>query len=201
VCDDRTVYPPSEHSDREARPFALLLSGPAAAGKTTVACAWADIRPEMTAVVCHDAVREWIKPPQSRTGAWDDDAERRWTLAARMAAAAAAASIHGGIAVVLDVYAPPVPVPGDAIDWRHVLTGLPMIEVYLLPTFAACQERNAGRGAADRMTVAALRQNYADFEWCVTATKPRNVLDSTSMTVQETVSAVTEIVRASPLRE
>ena len=73
-----------------------------------------------------------------------------------------------------------------------------MIEVYLLPTFAACEARNAGRSAADRMTLAALRQNYADFEWCVTATKPRNVLDSTSMTVQQTVSAVTEIVGSGP---
>ena len=67
------------------------------------------------------------------------------------------------------------------------------------PTFAACQARNAGRGVTDRMVPAALRHHYADFEWCVAATKPRNVLDTTSMTVQETVSVLTEIVGASPL--
>jgi hypothetical protein len=54
-------------------------------------------------------------------------------------------------------------------------------------------------GAADPMTLAAHQKNYADFEWCVAATKPRNLLDSTSLTVEETVSAVTEIVRANPL--
>lgn len=150
-------------------------------------------------MISHDAVREWIRPARNPTRPCDENAKRRWTLAARMAAAAVAASIDGGIVAVLDVYAPPVPVPGDAVDWRHMLTGLPVIEVYLLPSFEACQARNAGRGAADRMALAALRQNYADFEWCVTATKPRNVLDTTSMTVQETVSAVTKIVSASPL--
>ena len=176
----------------------LLLSGPAAAGKTTVARAWADLQPGMAAMVSHDAVRDWIRPARDSSSPWDENAAQRWALAARMAAAAAAACLHSGIAVVLDVYAPPALVPGDAVDWRHMLTGMPMIEVYLLPTFTACQARNAGRSVADRMALAALRQNYADFEWCVAATKPRNVLDTTSLTVQETVSTLTELVGASP---
>jgi len=149
-------------------------------------------------MVSHDAVRDWIRPARDSNSPWDENAAQRWALAARMAAAAAAACLHGGIAVVLDVYAPPALVPGDAVDWRLMLTGMPMIEVYLLPTFSACQARNAGRSVADRMALAALRQNYADFEWCVAATKPRNVLDTTSLTVQETVSTLNELVGASP---
>ena len=118
-------------------------------------------------------------------------------MASRIAAAAAEACLQSGTTAVLDVYAPPAPVPEEAEDWRRMLRRLPLVEVYLLPTFPACQARNAGRSVTDRLDLAALRQNYADFEWSVAATRPHNVLDTTSMTPQETVSAMTELIAAS----
>jgi adenylylsulfate kinase-like enzyme len=71
----------SESSQYE-RPFVLLLSGPAGAGKTTVARAWASIQQRPTAHISLDDVRDFVKsgyahPPDG----WNAAVEQQHHLA------------------------------------------------------------------------------------------------------------------------
>ena len=65
-------------------PVAVLLIGPAGAGKTTVARHWADRRPTTTAHISLDDVREWVSqasPTRSRAGTTPPRRSTGWPAA------------------------------------------------------------------------------------------------------------------------
>ncbi|GHC42702.1 AAA family ATPase [Streptomyces cinnamoneus] len=131
---------------------AVLLIGPAGAGKTTVARHWADTRRVPTAHVSLDDVREWVRSgfadPQS---GWNDHSEAQYRLARRTCGFAARNFLANGISCILDdAVFPDRPVVGLGGWKRHVGPGL--LPVVLLPGLEVVLERNAERTGNRRLS-------------------------------------------------
>ncbi|MDT0449853.1 AAA family ATPase [Streptomyces sp. DSM 40473] len=143
--------PPSAVADATAAAVAVLLIGPAGAGKTTVARHWADTRRVPTAHISLDDVREWVRSgfadPQS---GWNDHSEAQYRLARRTCGFAARNFIANGISCILDdAVFPDRPVVGLGGWKRHVGPGL--LPVVLLPGLDVVLERNAERSGNRRL--------------------------------------------------
>ncbi|MER6090534.1 Pro-rich N-terminal domain-containing protein [Streptomyces bluensis] len=138
--------------DATATTLAVLLIGPAGAGKTSVAKYWADHRPVPTAHISLDDVREWVRSgfadPQS---GWNDHSEAQYRLARRTCGFAARNFLANGISCILDdAVFPDRPVVGLGGWKRHVGPGL--LPVVLLPGLEIVLERNAERTGNRRLT-------------------------------------------------
>ncbi|MBV7695524.1 Pro-rich N-terminal domain-containing protein [Streptomyces sp. TRM70350] len=132
--------------------LAVLLIGPAGAGKTSVAKYWADHRRVPTAHISLDDVREWVRSgfadPQS---GWNDNSEAQYRLARRTCGFAARNFLANGISCILDdAVFPDRPVVGLGGWKRHVGPGL--LPVVLLPGLDIVLERNAERTGNRRLT-------------------------------------------------
>ncbi|MFD7278052.1 Pro-rich N-terminal domain-containing protein [Streptomyces sp. NPDC059862] len=132
--------------------LAVLLIGPAGAGKTSVAKFWADHRRVPTAHISLDDVREWVRSgfadPQS---GWNDHSEAQYRLARRTCGFAARNFLANGISCILDdAVFPDRPVVGLGGWKRHVGPGL--LPVVLLPGLDIVLERNAERTGNRRLT-------------------------------------------------
>lgn len=138
--------------DPTSTTLAVLLIGPAGAGKTSVAKFWADHRRVPTAHISLDDVREWVRSgfadPQS---GWNDHSEAQYRLARRTCGFAARNFLANGISCVLDdAVFPDRPVVGLGGWKRHVGPGL--LPVVLLPGLEIVLERNAERSGNRRLT-------------------------------------------------
>ncbi|MEU6357786.1 Pro-rich N-terminal domain-containing protein [Streptomyces sp. NPDC047072] len=148
-----TAPPPATAApDSAATPLAVLLIGPAGAGKTSVAKYWADHRRVPTAHISLDDVREWVRSgfadPQS---GWNDHSEAQYRLARRTCGFAARNFLANGISCILDdAVFPDRPVVGLGGWKRHVGPGL--LPVVLLPGLEIVLERNAERSGNRRLT-------------------------------------------------
>ncbi|MFB9634518.1 Pro-rich N-terminal domain-containing protein [Streptomyces spiralis] len=132
--------------------LAVLLIGPAGAGKTSVAKHWAEHRRVPTAHISLDDVREWVRSgfadPQS---GWNDNSEAQYRLARRTCGFAARNFLANGISCILDdAVFPDRPVVGLGGWKRHVGPGL--LPVVLLPGLDVVLERNAERTGNRRLT-------------------------------------------------
>ncbi|MEU9213728.1 Pro-rich N-terminal domain-containing protein [Streptomyces sp. NPDC048415] len=138
--------------DPTATTLAVLLIGPAGAGKTSVAKYWADTRRVPTAHISLDDVREWVRSgfadPQS---GWNDHSEAQYRLARRTCGFSARNFLANGISCILDdAVFPDRPVVGLGGWKRHVGPGL--LPVVLLPGLEIVLERNAERSGNRRLT-------------------------------------------------
>ncbi|MET7653457.1 Pro-rich N-terminal domain-containing protein [Streptomyces sp. NPDC005486] len=138
--------------DPAATTLAVLLIGPAGAGKTSVAKFWADHRRVPTAHVSLDDVREWVRSgfadPQS---GWNDHSEAQYRLARRTCGFAARNFLANGISCILDdAIFPDRPAVGLGGWKRHVGPGL--LPVVLLPGLEVVLERNAERSGNRRLS-------------------------------------------------
>ncbi|MEN3583744.1 AAA family ATPase [Streptomyces sp. ZYX-F-203] len=134
-----------------AGPLAVLLIGPAGAGKTSVARYWADHRPTPTAHVSLDDVREWVRSgfADPRSG-WGPDSETQYRLARRTCGFAARNFLANGVSCVLDdAVFPDRPTVGLGGWRRHVGPGL--LPVVLLPGLDVVLDRNARRSGTRRL--------------------------------------------------
>ncbi|MFG2560423.1 Pro-rich N-terminal domain-containing protein [Streptomyces sp. NPDC048496] len=132
--------------------LAVLLIGPAGAGKTTVAKLWAGRRRVPTAHVSLDDVREWVRSgfADPQTG-WNDHSEAQYRLARRTCGFAARNFLANGISCILDdAVFPDRPVVGLGGWKRHVGPGL--LPVVLLPGLEIVLERNAARSGNRRLS-------------------------------------------------
>ncbi|MFF4357842.1 Pro-rich N-terminal domain-containing protein [Streptomyces sp. NPDC001604] len=144
--------PATSAPDPTATTLAVLLIGPAGAGKTSVAKYWADHRRVPTAHISLDDVREWVRSgfadPQS---GWNDHSEAQYRLARRTCGFAARNFLANGISCILDdAVFPDRPVVGLGGWKRHVGPGL--LPVVLLPGLEIVLERNAERSGNRRLT-------------------------------------------------
>ncbi|MFG2462250.1 Pro-rich N-terminal domain-containing protein [Streptomyces sp. NPDC048523] len=144
--------PPVAAPDPAGTTLAVLLIGPAGAGKTSVAKYWADHRRVPTAHISLDDVREWVRSgfadPQS---GWNDHSEAQYRLARRTCGFAARNFLANGISCILDdAVFPDRPVVGLGGWKRHVGPGL--LPVVLLPGLEIVLERNAERSGNRRLT-------------------------------------------------
>ncbi|MFF5028999.1 Pro-rich N-terminal domain-containing protein [Streptomyces collinus] len=138
--------------DPAATTLAVLLIGPAGAGKTSVAKYWADHRRVPTAHISLDDVREWVRSgfadPQS---GWNDHSEAQYRLARRTCGFAARNFLANNISCILDdAVFPDRPVVGLGGWKRHVGPGL--LPVVLLPGLDIVLERNAERTGNRRLS-------------------------------------------------
>jgi hypothetical protein len=138
--------------DPTAATLAVLLIGPAGAGKTSVAKYWADRRRVPTAHISLDDVREWVRSgfadPQA---GWNDNSEAQYRLARRTCGFAARNFLANGISCILDdAVFPDWPAVGLGGWKRHVGPGL--LPVVLLPGLEIVLERNAERTGNRRLT-------------------------------------------------
>ncbi|MFJ7076462.1 Pro-rich N-terminal domain-containing protein [Streptomyces sp. NPDC098781] len=144
--------PPTSVPDPATTTIAVLLIGPAGAGKTSVAKYWAEHRRVPTAHISLDDVREWVRSgfadPQS---GWNDNSEAQYRLARRTCGFAARNFLANGISCILDdAVFPDRPVVGLGGWKRHVGPGL--LPVVLLPGLEIVLERNAERSGNRRLT-------------------------------------------------
>lgn len=144
--------PAASAPDATSTTLAVLLIGPAGAGKTSVAKYWADHRRVPTAHISLDDVREWVRSgfadPQS---GWNDHSEAQYRLARRTCGFAARNFLANGISCILDdAVFPDRPVVGLGGWKRHVGPGL--LPVVLLPGLEIVLERNAERSGNRRLS-------------------------------------------------
>ncbi|MGW6394994.1 AAA family ATPase [Streptomyces sp. NPDC055103] len=161
------VAPPVDHGGGTgAATLAVLLIGPAGAGKTTVARHWAQRRRVPTAHISLDDVREWVcsgfADPQS---GWNEHSEAQYRLARRTCGFAARNYLANGISCIVDdAVFPDRPVVGLGGWKRHVGPGL--LPVVLLPGLEIVLERNAERSGNRRLSdeeVAAIHGRMAGW--------------------------------------
>ncbi|MEV4505273.1 AAA family ATPase [Streptomyces klenkii] len=145
------AVPAPQPAEPAHAPVAVILIGPAGAGKTTVARHWADTRRAPTAHISLDDVREWVRSgfadPQS---GWNDHSEAQYRLARRTCGFAARNFLANGISCILDdAVFPDRPAVGLGGWKRHVGPGL--LPVVLLPGLEVVLERNAERSGNRRL--------------------------------------------------
>ncbi|MFI8449668.1 AAA family ATPase [Streptomyces erythrochromogenes] len=177
--------------------LAVLLIGPAGAGKTTVARHWASTRPVPTAHVSLDDVREWVcsgfADPQA---GWNEHSEAQYRLARRTCGFAARNYLANGISCILDdAVFPDRPVVGLGGWKRHV--GPTLLPVVLLPGLEIVLERNAERSGNRRLSDEEVARIHGRMAGWYGSGLP--IIDNSHLDVEGTARALDEaLARAMP---
>ncbi|GHG68306.1 AAA family ATPase [Streptomyces griseocarneus] len=186
------VPPAPAAADASTAAVAVLLIGPAGAGKTTVARHWADTRRVPTAHISLDDVREWVRSgfadPQS---GWNDHSEAQYRLARRTCGFAARNFLANGISCILDdAVFPDRPVVGLGGWKRHVGPGL--LPVVLLPGLEVVLERNAERSGNRRLSDEEVARIHGRMAGWYGSGLP--IIDNTHQDVATTARLLDEVV-------
>ncbi|GAA1567097.1 MULTISPECIES: AAA family ATPase [Streptomyces] len=170
--------------------IAVLLIGPAGAGKTTVARHWAGSRRVPTAHISLDDVREWVcsgfADPQA---GWNDHSEAQYRLARRTCGFAARNFLANGISCILDdAVFPDRPVVGLGGWKRHV--GPHLLPVVLLPGLEIVLERNAQRSGNRRLSDEEVARIHGRMAGWYGSGLP--IIDNSDLDVEATARALDE---------
>ncbi|MEU0689927.1 AAA family ATPase [Streptomyces uncialis] len=189
--------PPPAHGgpDTTGITLAVLLIGPAGAGKTSVAKYWAEHRRAPTAHISLDDVREWVRSgfadPQS---GWNDHSEAQYRLARRTCGFAARNFLANGISCILDdAVFPDRPVVGLGGWKRHVGPGL--LPVVLLPGLEIVLERNAERSGNRRLADEEVARIHGRMAGWYGSGLP--IIDNSHLDIPSTAQALTEALTRS----
>ncbi|MFH9014509.1 Pro-rich N-terminal domain-containing protein [Streptomyces sp. NPDC017943] len=187
--------PAAAAPDPAGTTLAVLLIGPAGAGKTSVAKYWADHRRVPTAHISLDDVREWVRSgfadPQS---GWNDNSEAQYRLARRTCGFAARNFLANGISCILDdAVFPDRPVVGLGGWKRHVGPGL--LPVVLLPGLDIVLERNAERSGNRRLSDEEVARIHGRMAGWYGSGLP--IIDNSQMDVPETARVLDEVLARS----
>ncbi|MFI6442710.1 Pro-rich N-terminal domain-containing protein [Streptomyces sp. NPDC050759] len=187
--------PPAAVPDPTGTTLAVLLIGPAGAGKTSVAKYWADHRRVPTAHISLDDVREWVRSgfadPQS---GWNDHSEAQYRLARRTCGFAARNFLANGISCILDdAVFPDRPVVGLGGWKRHVGPGL--LPVVLLPGLEIVLERNAERSGNRRLTDEEVARIHGRMAGWYGSGLP--IIDNSQMDVAQTARVLDDVLARS----
>jgi hypothetical protein len=141
--------------------YVLLLTGPAGAGKTAVADAWARRQPHPTVHLSLDDVRDLVKAGYANP---EDGASpemwRQLDLARRGCVALATLYVGAGFRCVIDDAIFPDWEPAGYERWHTALGNTPHHLVALLPSFEMLIARNAVRRGRRRLREETLRVIY-----------------------------------------
>lgn len=182
-------------ADASQAAVAVLLIGPAGAGKTTVARHWADRRRVPTAHISLDDVREWVRSgfanPQS---GWNENSEAQYRLARRTCGFAARNFLANGISCILDdAVFPDRPVVGLGGWKRHVGPGL--LPVVVLPGLEIVLERNAARSGNRRLSDEEVARIHGRMAGWYGSGLP--IIDNSTYDVETTARMLDEVVARS----
>ncbi|MEU4013571.1 Pro-rich N-terminal domain-containing protein [Streptomyces pseudogriseolus] len=178
--------------DPGATTLAVLLIGPAGAGKTSVAKYWADHRRVPTAHISLDDVREWVRSgfADPQTG-WNDNSEAQYRLARRTCGFAARNFLANGISCILDdAVFPDRPVVGLGGWKRHVGPGL--LPVVLLPGLDVVLERNAERSGNRRLSDEEVARIHGRMAGWYGSGLP--IIDNSQLDVEETARILDDVL-------
>ncbi|MFE9423054.1 AAA family ATPase [Kitasatospora sp. NPDC006697] len=188
------VQLPTAGPARPTGPLAVLLIGPAGAGKTTVARHWAERRSVPTAHISLDDVREWVQSgfanPQS---GWNNDTEAQYRLARRTCGFACRNYLANGISCIIDdAVFPDRPAIGLGGWKRHIGPG--MIPVVLLPGLDTVLTRNARRSGNRRLSDEQVALIHGRMAGWYNSGLP--IIDNTQLDVAETADALDRMISA-----
>ncbi|MET9822090.1 Pro-rich N-terminal domain-containing protein [Streptomyces sp. NPDC006349] len=175
--------------------LAVLLIGPAGAGKTSVAKYWAEHRRVPTAHISLDDVREWVRSgfADPQTG-WNEHSEAQYRLARRTCGFSARNFLANGISCILDdAVFPDRPVVGLGGWKRHVGPGL--LPVVLLPGLDIVLERNAERSGNRRLTDEEVARIHGRMAGWYGSGLP--IIDNSQLDVPETAHLLNEVLSRS----
>ena len=160
----------------------MLISGPAAAGKSAVAEAFSATRPQPTVLLRHDAVRRFVRSGRAPEGElFGPESGRQWCLARDVCLAALCIYLLAGFDCVVDAF-----VPGTDADWRAAMPpGTDFQSFILMPPLEVTLERNRCRGDG-QMPEVAVRLNYQEFVRCPLA--GAMTIDTSTMSVWQVVA-------------
>ncbi|MFC7180390.1 AAA family ATPase [Kitasatospora paranensis] len=180
------THPPQQHLP--TGPIAVLLIGPAGAGKTTVARHWAERRQTPTAHISLDDVREWVQSgfanPQS---GWNNASEAQYRLARRTCGFACRNYLANGISCIIDdAVFPDRPAIGLGGWKRHIGPG--MIPVVLLPGLDSVLARNARRQGNRRLSDEEVARIHGRMAGWRTSGLP--IIDNSQLDVAATAAAL-----------
>lgn len=178
--------------DPSTATLAVLLIGPAGAGKTSVARYWAEHRRAPTAHISLDDVREWVRAgfadPQS---GWNDQSETQYRLARRTCGFAARNFLANGISCILDdAVFPDWPVVGLGGWKRHVGPGL--LPVVLLPGLDVVLERNAERTGNRRLSDEEVAHIHGRMAGWYSSGLP--IIDNSRLDVPQTAKVLDDVL-------
>ncbi|MET9884148.1 AAA family ATPase [Streptomyces sp. NPDC006430] len=184
--------PPAVAGGTGGATLAVLLIGPAGAGKTTVARHWASTRPVPTAHVSLDDVREWVcsgfADPQA---GWNDHSEAQYRLARRTCGFAARNFLANGISCIVDdAVFPDRPAVGLGGWKRHV--GPALLPVVLLPGLEIVLERNAARSGNRRLSDEEVARIHGRMAGWYGSGLP--IIDNSDLDVEGTSRALDEVL-------
>ncbi|MBZ6290239.1 ATP-binding protein [Streptomyces olivaceus] len=190
-----SVPPATAAPDPTTTTLAVLLIGPAGAGKTSVAKYWADHRRVPTAHISLDDVREWVRSgfADPQTG-WNEHSEAQYRLARRTCGFSARNFLANGISCILDdAVFPDRPVVGLGGWKRHVGPGL--LPVVLLPGLDIVLERNAERSGNRRLTDEEVARIHGRMAGWYGSGLP--IIDNSQLDVPETAYLLDEVLSRS----
>jgi predicted kinase len=174
--------------------FVLLLTGPAGAGKTTVAAEWAAARDSPTAHVPLDDVRDFLKAGYANPeDGWNEETQAQYDLARELCATVARRYVDSGIGCAVDdAIFPDWPEVGYD-RWERALEGVPHVLVVLFPRFEVAGRRNeTGHEEHRRLRAETVRMIYDDMlPWRDTDAP---VIDNSDLSVPETVAEVNRVL-------
>ncbi len=188
------VHLPAPVAHAYTGPIAVLLIGPAGAGKTTVARHWAERRPTTTAHISLDDVREWVQSgfanPQS---GWNNASEAQYRLARRTCGFACRNYLANGISCIIDdAVFPDRPAIGLGGWKRHIGPG--MIPVVLLPGLDSVLARNARRSGNRRLSDEEVARIHGRMAGWYNSGLP--IIDNSQLDVSATAEALDRVVTA-----
>ena len=165
----------------------MLLTGPAGAGKTPAAMAWAENHRHPAVHFSIDTIRGFVKSGYANPeDGWNEETQRQYDLAQSPCSIMVHQYVGGGYCCVIDdAVFPNWPDVGHG-RWEAALGNIQHKLVVLLPSFKRVVERNRSRTGIVRVKEATLQIIYDDMlPWRDYA--DAIVIDSGDLAVGETV--------------
>lgn len=176
-------------------PSLVLLTGPAAAGKTAVAGSWATRQEHPAASVSLDNIRDQLKSGYvNPEDGWNPVAEGQYHLARHLAAAMGKAYWAAGYSCIIDDAIFPNWPAVSYEGWQEELGDTPHALVVLLPSFQAVVNRNAGHSGHRHLRQETLRTIHRGMLGWRRRGFP--IIDNTFLTVDETAQQLERVLRS-----
>lgn len=176
----------------------LLITGPAGAGKTTAARAFATAQSNPAVHLSLDAFRGAIVSGSANSlEGWDEECGRQYRLARAACAATARTFAKAGYLVVIDDAVFPGWPEADLTGWQGDLDGLKLALAVLMPSLEAAIERDALRsehtvGPGMVRVIYRMMRGWRD--------EHVRVIDNSQLTPEETAAALQHLLDESCAR-
>ncbi|WP_266811088.1 AAA family ATPase [Streptomyces sp. NBC_01433] len=171
-----------------------MITGPAGAGKSTLADAWARSRPTPTVHISLDDVRDWVKSGYANPeDGWGVLSERQYAVARRCVARAVHEYARIGYSCVVDDAVFPDWEAVSLAGWERELGCIAVQLVVLIPSLDALQERNSARSGRRRLSSGMIEIIHERMSgW---RDSGASLIDNSHIGVDETVGLLNEVLR------